>query len=466
MDSKASDELFDIECGVCITKGKHREAESFCRECEGYLCSSCTNTHSRFPTLRNHKAIPTEDLKKLCGVCKVDGKKKEARYFCKECDSWICGNCKKSHENFKDLRKHIIIVPGKYNLDCDRIAANDVSDRFPQMSTLPVKKELFPKGGITPKPTGRSRNKQSYSSARQRDTVLTSSSQSKHYTDSPTANTSNINILCYKTIKKIKEIDVNVSGDRGYCWLTGCCFMPGNELVLCDRNNYKIKLLDRSLSLVDSLDLPRKPWDVAAVDNSNVIVTMPEEKRLQFIQVLPTCKLGRTIDVGEMCWGVAVEAGKIFISCYKYGDKVGGIRVYDLKGKDLRKRLGINPNGSNKPRWPHYVAVSRSGDKIFVSDMNTDTLSCLTGDGKMVYQYRDREMISPRRLLVDGNDNVIVCGYYNTTVQMITSAGQKHKTLLSVKDGIYCPQCVSFRPSDGTLLVGGFNDKLLMYQMS
>ena len=356
-------------------------------------------------------------------------------------------------------------MPGKYNLDCDDIAANDVSEKFRKLSPIPTQQELFPKVGITSKPTGSSRKKQSSSTRPKSDTVSISSTQTKHYTDSSTAYTSNINTLRYKTIKKIKEIDVKVSGDRDYCWLTGCCFMPGNELVLCDRNYYKIKLLDRSLSVVDSLDLPGGPWDVAVVDNKNVIVSMPDEKRLQFIQVLPTRKLGRTIDVGERCRGVAVAADRIFISCYNYDDKVADIRVYDIGGRDLGKRLGINPNGSHMITDPSYIAVSRSGDKIFVSDYETDAVSCLTSDGNIVYRYRDKELRRPHGLFVDDNDNIIVCGWLSATIQIITAPGQKHKTLLS--SSIWSPLCVSFRPSDGTLVVGCYlSGKLLVYKMS
>ena len=258
------------------------------------------------------------------------------------------------------------------------------------------------------------------------------------------------------SVEKGQVINVKVSGDKNDCGIRGCCFMPGGELVLCDYSNDKIKVLDRSLSVVDSLDLYLSycfPWKVTAVDNSNVIVlTMPlTNKQIQFIQVLPSLRLVRTINVDAMCQGVAVAAGKIFVSCYNYDDKVVEIRVYDLDGRDLGKRLGIKPDGSSLFRRLEYIAVSRSGDKVFVSDLRTNTVSCLTSEGTIVYQYRDDELIYPQGLFVDDNDNVIVCGA--NTVQVITAAGKKHKTLLSRNDGISKPQCVSFRPSDGTLVV-------------
>ena len=93
--------------------------------------------------------------------------------------------------------------------------------------------------------------------------------------------------------------------------------MSGGELVLYDRSNDKIKLLDSSLSVKDRLDVPgRRPHDVAAMDQKNVVVTIPDSKHLQFIQVLPSLKEGRTISMNKDCWGVAVAADQIFISCF------------------------------------------------------------------------------------------------------------------------------------------------------
>ena len=457
-----SEDVFILQCGICRKKKKHREAKTFCNDCEEYLCSSCTDTHGQFPALRNHKTIAVQDMVQNCGICIASNKQKEARCYCKDCKSWVCDDCKESHENFRDLQKHTIVSgTAAAMIYSDSTSPCDVSIRLSRLSTKPSTVDSFRKSGSKTKPEDYGGNKNLNLQTQPSDDAL--NSHIKPSTDSPTAQHCKINGFDYKTIKKVKDINVKVSGDTDDFNITGCCFMPGGELVICDLMNSKIKLLDHSLSLVDSLDLPGKPSVVAAVDSSNFIVTMPG--LLQFIQV-PSLKLSRTIVVGEACWGVAVAAGKIFVSCNNPDDKVGHIRVYDLEGRDLGKRLGINPDGSNMFCHPWYVAVASSGDKIFVSDYDTDTVSCLTSDGKIVYQYGDGEMRLPQGLLVDENDNVIVCAISSNTVQVITSAGLKHKTLLSSKDGISHPWCVSFRPSDGTLVIGGWNNKLLVYKMS
>ena len=64
-----SEDVCILECGICRKKKKHREAKTFCNDCEEYLCSSCTDTHGQFPALRNHKTIAVQDMVQNCGIC-------------------------------------------------------------------------------------------------------------------------------------------------------------------------------------------------------------------------------------------------------------------------------------------------------------------------------------------------------------------------------------------------------------
>ena len=468
-DLVISDKVF--ECSRCIKKGKQEEAKNFCQECDSYLCGSCTVTHDQFPPLQSHKKFTAVDIKRVCGLCDTGkGKQKKAIFFCKECGSWICDECKESHEDFPDLQTHTRSVVSRNAMSRpDSSAPCAISVRLGQLSTKSSKGDSFQKANRGTKPRNIDENEKSHSPTEQSADCVTSKVSTTHSTDSQTVQHDIYNLLLASTVKKIQEINVKVSDDRHVSSISSCCFMPGGELVLCDSSNYKIKLLDRSLSVTGSQYIGVTPAGVAAIDNNNVIVTLNYENKLQFLQVLPYFKIGRTIIVDENCYGAAVVAGKIFVSFYSIDtiDKLAEIRVYDLEGRGLGKRLGINPDGSYMFRKPFNIAVSRSGDKIFVSDEENNTVSCLTIDGKMVYQYRDKELKSPRGLFVDGNDSAVVCYYYSRRIEVITAGAQKHATLLTSKDGISCPNCVSFRTNDGTFAVGcGYTNKLLVYKIT
>lgn len=172
---------------------------------------------------------------------------------------------------------------------------------------------------------------------------VTSKSSTRHSTGSKTMQHDNSNILLVSETQMTKEIiNVKVSDDKSLSFISSICFLPGGELVVCDNANHKTKLLDRSLSVLDSICLPDTPLNVAIIDDNDIVATLPYEKQIQFIQVLPSLKLGHTINVGTKCWGVAVAADKIFVSCYDRVDRGdhSEIRVYDIKGKNLGKRLG------------------------------------------------------------------------------------------------------------------------------
>ena len=108
-------------------------------------------------------------------------------------------------------------------------------------------------------------------------------------------------------IKIQPRIDLNIRADdnNNTPWISGCTVMPNVHVVLCDFYNYQIELLNDSWTITGQLQLPY-PWDVSVIDSSNVIVASPNKKQLQNVQVFPKMKVGRTLKLDKMCWGVAV----------------------------------------------------------------------------------------------------------------------------------------------------------------
>ena len=131
----------------------------------------------------------------------------------------------------------------------------------------------------------------------------------------------------------------------------------------------------------------------------------------------------------------------------------GEVRVLGRDG-ELRRRLGINQDGSFLFSYPDYIAVNPSGEKIFVSNLYTDTITCMTTDGRVVYRYKDNDMKSPRGLYCDSGDTILVCGRGSNNVQVITADGKKNRTLLINSDGLDQPYFIVYRETDDTRVVG------------
>ena len=264
------------------------------------------------------------------------------------------------------------------------------------------------------------------------------------------------------------QVNVKVPSDARDASISGSAFLPSGQLILCDRNNKKLKLLDENLQMKESIDVPGKPWDVAPVNQHQVIVTFLVQQYLQFIQVTPSLALGHTVDLGMECDGVAVSRESIYISFSVSGE--GKIGIYDLTGK--KKRIIDQYNGKDGNvliKSPWYIAVSND-EKIFVSGVDaqssTPTVYCLESSGNVLYTVSNPSFKDCSGISVDENKNLLVCDLGSHKVFLITKDGTEVREFLTEKDGLHFPCTVSFRRSNGTLVVGGeYNNNILVFTL-
>ena len=251
------------------------------------------------------------------------------------------------------------------------------------------------------------------------------------------------------------KMNVKLHSDAKDACITGSTFLSSGELVLCDYDNNKLKLLDKNLQMKESTDVPGSPWDVAPVNQHQVIVTFPYNKYSQFIQVTPSLALGYKVDLGMQCWGVAVSRESIYLSFNDSGEcKIG---IYDLTGK---QKLMISPHSYNDGKLmfkkPYYIDVLND-EKICVSDVdfksNTSTVYCLESNGNVLYSISNPSFKHCLGISVDENENLLVCDGLSHKVFLITKDGNEVREFLTEKDGLYQPYTTSFRPRDRTLVV-------------
>ena len=264
------------------------------------------------------------------------------------------------------------------------------------------------------------------------------------------------------------KINVKLQSDANDVLISGSTFLSSGELVLCDYYNKKLKLLDKSLQMKESIDVSGIPWDVAAVNQHQVIVTFPNEKYSQFIQVTPSLALGHKVDLGMECRGVAVSRESIYISLADSEEcKIG---IYDLTGK---QKLMIGPYNYNDGtllfKQPLHIDVLND-EKIFVSGVdeksNTSTVYCLESNGNVMHSVSDTSFKRCTGINVDENENLLLCDWKSHKVFLITKDGKKVREFLTEKDGLYKPYTTSFRRSDGTLVVGcGNRNDILVFTL-
>ena len=261
-----------------------------------------------------------------------------------------------------------------------------------------------------------------------------------------------------------RQVNIQLSSDSACPRIRGCTFMPDGGVVLCDGANSNLILLSDIFTVKERLQLDSPPWDVSPVNGNNVMVTIPDKKKLQLIQVIPSLKRDRSIKVGRRCYGVQVVEDLIYVTCFNNPGE-GEVLVLDMNGT-VTHRLGQPDKKPPMFTTPFYITVCPSSRRMFITDWYTHTVSCMMSDGTVVYQYKDAELSGPYGVRVDGGGNVIVCGYYSHNVQVIRADGTKCCTLLTSQDGVSGPWSVAYRQSDSTLILGCCNNKnLLVYKM-
>ena len=264
-------------------------------------------------------------------------------------------------------------------------------------------------------------------------------------------------------VKSAKEVNIKLSDDSYDPDIRGCAFLSNGSVLLCDSENSKVKLLDSDWSVNKSLKLSDKPWNVAAVDENEAIITFYSINDLQYISTHPDLKLGKKIPLPEQCWGLDVVNDEIYTA---YNKRSGHVEIWKLdRSGNMKSKSVLTQSSYCGSLYLCLGSLTDHNPRVYLADGGYSRVRCYQLDGRMVYQYKDKELASPRGIYVDSAGNSLVCGWNSHNVVVITADGRKHRELLTSKN-ITHPYCIDFRPEDNTLIVGGYNNsKLFVYKL-
>jgi DNA-binding beta-propeller fold protein YncE len=100
----------------------------------------------------------------------------------------------------------------------------------------------------------------------------------------------------------------------------------------------------------------------------------------------------------------------------------------------------------------HYVAIS--GDKLYYTNVSTYAVTCCDLHGTTQWEFKDDRVLQyPTGISVDNDGNVYVVGFSSNNVVVFSPDGQRHRQLLSSKDGMSNPFVLDYDKSTNRLLV-------------
>ncbi|XP_052778521.1 uncharacterized protein LOC128215961 [Mya arenaria] len=254
-----------------------------------------------------------------------------------------------------------------------------------------------------------------------------------------------------------KEYSVKMSLDKNKCSIAGLCELPGGEIIISDRKNCKVKLLDQEYRILDHCDVPEQPFDVCNIGLNGVAVCVNKDDdrgELHFINITKgKLVTARKLCFTHRCYSVAHHGNNLYISSDT------ALYVYTMKGQ-LKKKLYEDNSGDDTVQ---RIAISKDGETIYITNFSNHHLITLDNLGNKLATFTDSDLREPYGVHVTTAGHVFVCCYDSDTVLQIDKDGKKKLAILARKqDGVFGPRALYFSSRTSSLSVCGLNDKLLV----
>ena len=117
----------------------------------------------------------------------------------------------------------------------------------------------------------------------------------------------------YANLKEV--MSASSPSDKETCWFTGVACMPNGQTILVDRNNKKLKVLNKELKLASEKVLEGQPFGIALISGSEFAVTIPRENRIDIFRVGATLMFNRSIRMSDRGYGIAFAGDTFAVAC-------------------------------------------------------------------------------------------------------------------------------------------------------
>ena len=253
---------------------------------------------------------------------------------------------------------------------------------------------------------------------------------------------------------KLKQ-KINIKGNK----IRGCSLFPDDRMVFSCYNADIVRFMNKDgveLSQIGKDKIGSRTYDTVYIkyNNSVAVSSGMDSNRCITIIDIESQEVMTTISMDTDIHGMAVRGRTIYYCARKNGLKM--LNLSDQSISDV-----INSNMINV----HYVATS--GDKLYYNDVNTNTVICCDLHGTTQWKFNDESVLhDPHGISVDNDGNVYVVCYASNNVVVISHDGQRHRQLLSSKDGLVHPHVLDYDKSTNRLLVVNESESAFLFDVT
>lgn len=263
----------------------------------------------------------------------------------------------------------------------------------------------------------------------------------------------------------LDKYNVRIPEDKKDCDIFGCKFLEDGKVIITDWDNKNVKILSSDYKISDFIALEGPPNDICILNHQTVLVTLPQQKLVQFIDISPKMILTRRIATDDTCRGLACHGGMIYVVCGGFkGESDGKVCVYSVTG-DLVRVIEKNNNGQRIFYSPIAIAVVSDGKMLHITDGQRGIIT-MTTENDVVSVIADKQCAWPCGICVDRNDNALVCCGQSNTIMHFAGL-DKVGTILSSQDGIKEPRFICFDANNVRLLLTTKkSNSVFLYQLN
>ncbi|XP_052768951.1 uncharacterized protein LOC128209120 [Mya arenaria] len=196
---------------------------------------------------------------------------------------------------------------------------------------------------------------------------------------------------------------VRIKKDIYKCYIVSICEFPSGEVVIADRRNSRVKLLNNLYQVTDYYDLPYYVQNLCLTAGDNMAVAVDDSlsshitHEIHFLSVTRgKLQAVRKFTTNHNCRCIAHHQGQLYVSsnCALF--------QYTMDGTPVKKILEHISRG-----WPeHRCAVSTDGLRIYETYLSEKKLITLDKDGQVLSTLEDPELQEPCGLFVSQSGHV------------------------------------------------------------
>ncbi|XP_048239052.1 uncharacterized protein LOC125372635 [Haliotis rufescens] len=246
-------------------------------------------------------------------------------------------------------------------------------------------------------------------------------------------------------------IDCEEDGDGKDPWLWDVTVLTVDDIkvvVVAHYNNNR--LLTYYTSNLKSFDnqllLSNRPWQIAKLSESQIVVSVPHSQEIVTVNVTPDPVLLSTIKTRKKyCALATLSLSQLAAGTFEQSHSVD---ILDMTGRRLRS-INTGVVGT-----PEYIHVTRNNN-LLVSETAVNSLVCVTSEGGAVFTSTPtgvRALSYPWGITTASTGDILLVDKYSHKVIQLTELGQFVRDVLTQQDGLEYPEGVCL-DADGLLYV-------------